>query len=353
MDALQKYLDKIFGTFETLGCRVGQGGFFTRTWMNDRSLTQVERTHLFDVLNVLIQNGLIANERGPRELPFITLTEKGYEYTQGGSLLINDLSLNELLDGTPKDQTYNRLWDFIGKKEDAPFYLGGKNFFETIAPYVNLNHLSYSQYTAGLHEQGKSTSRRDWFKDLFSQLSEDDIPRFLDDLSKTIVKVYLPLLNVPDEEEIPDWDSLFAQPATPTMHTEHIPSVAPVELEVANYNPHPKKKKVIFISYTWETKITPGHKAWVKQLAESLKQRGFDVRLDQDQRLGTEMNHFMASSVRESDRIILICTPEFKRRSDELDGACGFEASLISKNLIKDITSIKFLPLVRIGEPQT
>lgn len=339
---LKTYLDYIFKNFK--GMKIGQGGFFTRTWNNDRNTDREFKTHAFDVLNCLVQNKLLLADNYQTHMPFIKLGEKGFEYMQGGDLELGNLSLAELIDLSSPDQIYNRVWDFIGNADTAPFYLKGPEFFRVIAPYVGLSSFTYSQYTQSLVNEGKSTSRPYWYRELFGKLKPQEIESFLNDLSRKIIDIYQPLYRAPAE---PD-DDLFAVLDTVTPMTDH-PTTPTTDSALPSVG---TDKKVIFITYTWETAITPGHKAWVKALAERLVSDGFDVRLDQFQPLGTEMNHFMANSVKQADRILLICTPTFKNRQDEVEKASGFEASLISNDLIKDIKSTKFVPIIRIGEPE-
>ena len=184
-----------------------------------------------------------------------------------------------------------------------------------------------------------------WFRELFMSLKAEDLEPFFNDLSRKIIDIYQPLYTAPVElDDELDENSDIVSSLQYTDISTTTKSSLDSNQEISN-------KKVIFISYTWETTITPGHKEWVKRLADTLKRDGFDVRLDQYQPLGTEMSHFMSKSVAESNRILLICTPIFKQRSDNMQNACGFEASMISNNLINDITSTKFLPIFRIGEP--
>ena len=181
----------------------------------------------------------------------------------------------------------------------------------------------------------KKTSRINWYRELFLRIKSEDIPVFLTDLSNTIIRIYQPLFT--HEEELLDTDYLDINSSRKSFVKEEDTSVI-------------NCAKVIFISYTWEQKENPGHKEWVRSLADSLKSVGFDVRFDQYQPFGTNMDHFMVESVKEADRIILICTPIFKYRSDNMVSAAGFEASLISNDLIKNITSTKFLPIIRYGQ---
>ena len=85
-------------------------------------------------------------------------------------------------------------------------------------------------------------------------------------------------------------------------------------------------------------------------MVDDLRDKDFGVRFKQYQPLGTEMNYFMMASVKDADKIFLICTPTFEERSDKMKQACGFEALLISNKLVKDITTTKFVPIIRIGK---
>ena len=330
---LSQYLDKIFGVFQ--GYKVGHGGYFIRTWNNERT-PQPYKVHLFDVLNVLVQNDSITyNDDGA--LPFLKLGQAGFDYMQGAELPLRKLSLCELVDlKKTSDEVFDRIWNFIGKDVEAPFYLGGPDYFNTISSFVGLSSMTYSMYMDERKNQNESTSRIVWYRELFLKLKKDDIPAFLTDLSATIINIYQPLFTSEEDEQL-DADIFNI-------------STISAKSEAADVPQKVNSPKVIFISYTWEVNENPGHKEWVKKLADRLKSIGFDVRFDQYQPFGTNMDHFMVTSVNEAVRIILICTPIFKDRSDNMISAAGFEASLISNELIKDITTTKFLPIVRLGE---
>ena len=328
---LSQYLQKILGAFE--GYKVGQGGYFTRTWYNERT-SNAYKTHLSDVLDVLLQNDIITYDDNGG-LPFLKLAQAGYDYMQGAELPLRKLSLRDLIDcSQPSEKVLDRIWNFIGKDNEAPFYLRGPEYFNTISSFVGLSSLTYSMYIDERKKRNKSTSRITWYRELFLKLKKEDIPAFLTDLSYRIISIYQPLFM--SEEELTD-DICF----------NTIPELTNNDAEDVYIDK--TYKKVIFISYTWEEDKNPKHKEWVRSLADRLKAVGFDIRFDQYQPLGTNMDNFMVNSVKESDRIILICTPEFKRRSDNMISAAGFEASLISNDLIENITTNKFLPIVRIG----
>lgn len=69
-----------------------------------------------------------------------------------------------------------------------------------------------------------------------------------------------------------------------------------------------------FISYSWES---DPHKDWVRYLSEQLQVNGVFVHLDQwDIALGDDLPHYMESSIRDSDFVLLVCTPEFAQKAD-------------------------------------
>lgn len=110
-----------------------------------------------------------------------------------------------------------------------------------------------------------------------------------------------------------------------------------------------KKKKVIFISYCWES---DEHKSWVKKLADDLSDE-FTVRIDQKLPLGVELTHFMEDAIASSDKVLIIATPEYKRKADNRIRGVGYETSLITDDLVTDQNRIKFIPIIRKGSKET
>ena len=84
----------------------------------------------------------------------------------------------------------------------------------------------------------------------------------------------------------------------------------------------------VFISYSREGR---DHQNWVLQLAQSLRQKGVDVALDQwDLTPGSDMTRFMESQIRDSDFGILVCTPTYAQKSNIPSGGVGYEKNIIS-----------------------
>lgn len=114
-------------------------------------------------------------------------------------------------------------------------------------------------------------------------------------------------------------------------------------------NDDAKKKKILFISYCWEC---DEHKAWVKQLANDLSGE-FTVRIDQELPFGVELTKFMEDAVATSDKVLIIATPEYKRKADNRIRGVGYETSLITDDLVTDQNRIKFIPIIRKGTKET
>jgi hypothetical protein len=106
----------------------------------------------------------------------------------------------------------------------------------------------------------------------------------------------------------------------------------------------------IFISYSHDS---PDHKRWVGDLATKLRQNGIDVILDQwDLGLGDDVPKFMEKSVTEADRVLMICTEKYVHKANEGSGGVGYEAMVVTGELVQDLGTSKFIPVIRQGSVQ-
>lgn len=106
-----------------------------------------------------------------------------------------------------------------------------------------------------------------------------------------------------------------------------------------------------FISYSWESE---NHKSWVRQLAADLQRNGVYVLLDQwDLKLGADITNYMESSIRESDFVLLVCTPSFSKKANEGKGGVGYEKSIVTGEIfINAGIETKFVPILRNGNAE-
>ncbi len=107
----------------------------------------------------------------------------------------------------------------------------------------------------------------------------------------------------------------------------------------------------VFISYSWEDE---SHKKWVKDLADRLLSDGINATIDQyDLSLGDRLPQFMEKSIADADYVLIICTPTYKKKSDERKGGVGYEGHVISGELFAGGNERKFIPIIRKGSAVT
>lgn len=102
----------------------------------------------------------------------------------------------------------------------------------------------------------------------------------------------------------------------------------------------------LFISYSHDD---ADHMAWVKQLAEDLKFAGFEVVYDQDNSLGASWIRFMNRGILKNERVLIIGTPEYSKRSQKCSGGTAYETTIININLLRNLDTEKFIPVLRRG----
>jgi formylglycine-generating enzyme required for sulfatase activity len=59
---------------------------------------------------------------------------------------------------------------------------------------------------------------------------------------------------------------------------------------------------------------------------------------------------FMETAVRDSDYVLLICTPPFAEKSNNRSGGIGWETSVVTGLLGEDLESNRFIPILRAGD---
>jgi TIR domain len=108
-------------------------------------------------------------------------------------------------------------------------------------------------------------------------------------------------------------------------------------------------KPSVFISYSWDE--DDEHLRWVRRLADRLKTDGVDVRLDQwFASPGQQLPAFMETAVRESDFVIVVCTPSYRHASNSRIGGVGYESQVLTAELLTGQDDGKVVPVLRRGE---
>lgn len=106
----------------------------------------------------------------------------------------------------------------------------------------------------------------------------------------------------------------------------------------------------VFISYSWDSQE---HIGWVRGLAERLLRDHIDVKFDQwDLAPGQQLPQFMEESIRDTDFVLIVCTPAYKQKSDNRTGGVGYEGNIITAEILYKQNHLKYLPVLRSGEWQ-
>lgn len=125
------------------------------------------------------------------------------------------------------------------------------------------------------------------------------------------------------------------------IETTPAPEQVPAPAELAS-------RPTVFISYSWDSRE---HKGWVLDFSKRLARDGIRVVMDQtDLRLGARVPEFMERSVRESHRVIVVCTDAYKQRFDARGGGAGYEGNIITGEMVTVEGTNKFIPILRQGD---
>jgi hypothetical protein len=100
----------------------------------------------------------------------------------------------------------------------------------------------------------------------------------------------------------------------------------------------------VFISYCRKNKTYENR---VLHLAERLRESGVDVTLDQwDLRPGQDMNVFMEMSIRDAEKVLILCESKYTEKADERKGGVGKETTIITPEVYGQYRQEKFIPVV-------
>ncbi|MEW5814466.1 MAG: toll/interleukin-1 receptor domain-containing protein [Spirochaetota bacterium] len=103
-----------------------------------------------------------------------------------------------------------------------------------------------------------------------------------------------------------------------------------------------------FISYSWDS---DAHRDWVLELATRLRADGVETVLDQWHLVpGDQLPAFMETAVRDSDYVLIVCTPRYKDRSERRIGGVGYEGDIITGEVLTTRNERKFIPILRTAE---
>ena len=311
------------------------------------NLNPIEQDLFYKVLNGLQYIGYYDYEKDLGGI--LRLTEKGYQYIYDDekvSLMQNVPWIIPEKEETNWDRAYNRLWKVV---DNAIYYIKGSDFYKLILDLYDNIPPSYNEYIEERREKGISTSRVDYYKDLINLLDDDaryqfyiNIQIFIEDriLDKETQNTSIDVLS----KNTSSFNDVIENPLSEKIEKKVFRETSN-EKSSSNNEDAPK----VFISYSWDSEV---HKKWVLDLAIKLRENGIDAILDQwELGPGKPISNFMGKSIEISDRVICIMTPNYKTKSnaEEPKGGVAYESSIMAAETIKNISTTKFIPLLRDG----
>lgn len=107
-----------------------------------------------------------------------------------------------------------------------------------------------------------------------------------------------------------------------------------------------KEPPKCFISYSWDSEE---HRAWVHRFSGDLEAAEIDVVIDRQVKPGASLTQFMESAVRESDMVLIVCTPRYAEKANNRMGGVGYETGIVTGELFQLAPERKFIPIIRSG----
>jgi hypothetical protein len=106
-----------------------------------------------------------------------------------------------------------------------------------------------------------------------------------------------------------------------------------------------------FMSYSWDNE---DHKQWTKALAIRLRADGVDVTLDRwSATPGDRLTFFMEQAIGKNDYVLIVCTPNYKVKSNNRKGGVGYEGDIMTGEVHTQGNHRKFIPILREGDWST
>ena len=160
--------------------------------------------------------------------------------------------------------------------------------------------------------------------------------------STTVIAAYCPLCGNDMESSDVQNEIVAASASSPSL-TDSGPAGSG-DLVMTNAPSEPPKA---FMSYSWDD---DDHKRWVKSLATRLRRDGVDVKLDQWEVVpGDQLPRYMETAIRENSYVLIVCTPNYKQKSDGRKGGVGYEGDIMTAEVHTKRNHRKFIPILRSG----
>ena len=343
MKTERQIAEEIFQLFRNVNCKDNEGFFMNALNAQVVFKLNPKERELFDTVFVGLQ--ALQYIKVDDDGSFIRLTKKGFNYIYDDALVEKMQVVPWIIPGYKNTNwiaAWNKLWKTIGDvPTELQYYYSGPRFLNTICEVDNSIESDYYKYIEYRNKKELSTSRKNYFRDLIDGLEVEKRYELYVLIQLSFEdSVFTSTVTKKDEIEQPTLNPVFEEP---------VKELKKSEFETIPTDNHPK----VFISYSWDNEE---HKKWVLELATKLCENGIDVILDQwevSNKGGSLLADFMINSVTSSERVLCIMTPNYKKKTDKLDGGVGFEYSILSSELADDLKTTKFIPILREGDERS
>ena len=101
----------------------------------------------------------------------------------------------------------------------------------------------------------------------------------------------------------------------------------------------------VFISYSYDS---AEHMQWISDFVAKLQRNGVNIIFHQQEPIqDQEMIQSIESGIRDSDRVLVICTDSYVRKANEGEVGVGYEPTILTKQIVQNLRTNKFIPLIR------
>lgn len=105
------------------------------------------------------------------------------------------------------------------------------------------------------------------------------------------------------------------------------------------------KVSKVFVAYSHDS---DKHKKWVKDFSSELRSYGINIILDQwDLNFGEDVTLFIESNIKDSEKVLIVCTNQYIKKANRAEGGVGYERMIITRELIQNAGTNKFIPVIR------
>lgn len=234
------------------------------------------------------------------------------------------------------NKAYAILFNLLDNKDEKT-YFKGPDFLDVLREY-DYGIPSYYIYIDELKKQGKSTSRKNYYRDEFFKLNEPDRKSICSKFGDFFLDKNPESLLVSDYIEFFKGNEKKKAINYKVKALEKIYNIEP-QIEFDNDSPKISIEKAdspkVFVTYSWDSS---SHQEWVRGLVNTLRTTdGINATFDKHiiQQGTINLNRMMVDNIYENDFIVIVLTENYAKKANEELGGVGVESNYLM-NILND-----------------